>query len=85
MAQDEGTGTRAAEPFYDAGDLSCGELLIELRRRILGVRPGETILVRARDPAAPLDIPAWCWTTGNALVWEKHPDYRIRRGEPKEG
>lgn len=76
-----GTGTEAGEAFYDAGDLACGELLIELRRRILALRPGEVLQVRATDPAAPLDIPAWCWTTGHGLEREKHPRYWIRRKE----
>ena len=70
-----------AEVEYDAGDLSCGELLIELRRRMLRLRPGDVLAVRATDPAAPLDIPAWCHTTGHALVEDRHPRYRIRRKE----
>jgi len=81
MVEDEETKTRPAEASYDAGDLGCGELLIELRRRILALRPGEVLRVRATDPAAPLDIPAWCFTTGHALVEERRPEYRIRRKE----
>lgn len=83
MVDDEATTSEAAsrEVSYDAGDLSCGELLVELRRRMLDLRPGDVLSVRATDPAAPLDIPAWCWTTGHALVRAKHPLYRIRRKE----
>jgi tRNA 2-thiouridine synthesizing protein A len=72
---------RRREVVYDAGDLSCGELVMELRRRLLGLPPGTVLAVRATDPAAPLDIPAWCHTTGHALVEERHPLYRIRRKE----
>ena len=68
-----------ADGTYDAGDLGCGELLIELRRRILALRPGGVLEVTARDPAAPLDIPAWCHTTGHGLAGEKPPVYWIRR------
>ena len=71
----------AIQQEYDAGDLGCGELLIELRRRVLRLRPGELLSVRATDPAAPLDIPAWCFMTGHALVEERPPVYRIRRKE----
>lgn len=69
------------ETFYDAGDLACGELLIELRRRMLGLGPGDVLRVRATDPAAPLDIPAWCWTTGHRLDRDSHPTYWIRKKE----
>ena len=69
------------DAFYDAGDLACGELLIELRRRMIGLGPGEVLLVRATDPAAPLDIPAWCWTTGHRLVQDRPPLYGIRKKE----
>jgi tRNA 2-thiouridine synthesizing protein A len=82
MLEDEGaTETEAAGAFYDAGDLACGELLIELRRRMLGLAPGDVLRVRATDPAAPLDIPAWCWSTGHRLDRERHPLYWIRRKE----
>jgi tRNA 2-thiouridine synthesizing protein A len=82
MLEDEGsTGTDAGQAFYDAGDLACGELLIELRRRMLGLGPGDLLLVRATDPAAPLDIPAWCWTTGHRLEQDRHPMYGIRKKE----
>ena len=73
--------TSAEKAFYDAGDLSCGELLIELRRRMLDLAPGDVLRVRATDPAAPLDIPAWCWTTGHGLEQERHPMYWIRKKE----
>ncbi len=85
MIDDEGGVSveteRAGEVVYDAGDLSCGELVMELRRRLLLLRPGTVLAVRATDPAAPLDIPAWCFTTGHALLEERHPLYRIRRKE----
>ncbi len=82
MSEDTGrAGTEAVAASYDAGDLSCGELLIELRARILALRPGEILQVRATDPAAPLDIPAWCWSTGHGLTKQEHPRYWIRRKE----
>lgn len=77
--EDEGPAVATREFAYDAGDLSCGELLIELRRRMLSLRPGDLLAVTALDPAAPLDIPAWCHTTGHDLVVDRHPQYKIRR------
>ena len=43
--------------------------------------PGAVLAVTARDPAAPLDIPAWCFSTGHRLAAESPPLYWIRRKE----
>ncbi len=64
---------------WDAGQLGCGELVLELRRRVERLAPGGVLLLRALDSGAPEDIPAWCRLTGHALVREEHPDYWIRR------
>ena len=67
---------------WDAGDLGCGDLVLELRRRMESLKPGQVLALVARDPGAPADIPAWCRMTGHALVAEQHPTYLIRRKEP---
>lgn len=66
---------------WNAGELSCGELVLELRRRMRALPPGSIIKVTALDPAAPEDMPAWCRLTGHALVHARHPSYFIRRKE----
>jgi tRNA 2-thiouridine synthesizing protein A len=66
---------------WDAGDMGCGELVLELRARLAGLRPGQLFELIARDPGAPADIPAWCRMTGHTLVSQEHPVYRIRRKE----
>lgn len=68
---------------WDAGDLGCGELVIELRFKLKAMRPGQIMRLRANDPGAPHDIPAWCRMTKDALV---HTDpgnklYFIARGD----
>jgi NifU-like protein involved in Fe-S cluster formation/TusA-related sulfurtransferase len=68
---------------WDAGDLGCGELVLELRGRLAAV-PGRVLRVIALDPGAPEDIPAWCRLTGHALIAqdEATSSYWIRaRGE----
>ncbi len=50
-----------------------------LRTRVLALAPGALFRLRATDPAAPEDIPAWCRLTGHALVSAEHPLYLIRR------
>jgi tRNA 2-thiouridine synthesizing protein A len=66
---------------WDAGDLGCGELVLELRMRLAAMSPGRVLRLTARDPGAPLDLPAWCRMTGHTLVSGQHPVYLIRRKE----
>lgn len=79
-AQTPASGTTmAADVHWDAGDLGCGELVLELRQRMRAMAPGQVLALRATDPGAPLDIPAWCDLTGHALLRAAHPDYLLRR------
>ncbi len=57
----------SASDVWDAGDLGCGELVLELRARLLAA-PGRVHRVIALDPGAPEDIPSWCRMTGHELV-----------------
>lgn len=59
-----------ATEVWDAGQLGCGELVLELRGRLQAM-PGKVLRVIALDPGAPEDIPAWCRLTGHAL---RHDD-----------
>ena len=71
------------EPQHDvewnAGDMGCGELVLELRNRMLAMHAGDVLLLVARDPGAREDLPAWCLMTRHTLVHADHPDYWIRR------
>ena len=57
----------SADEMWDAGDLGCGPLVLELRKRLRKM-PGLVLKVTALDPGAPIDLPAWCRLTGNELV-----------------
>ncbi|GAB7110034.1 hypothetical protein JCM4814A_83490 [Streptomyces phaeofaciens JCM 4814] len=52
----------------DGTGLLCVTLLLRLVKRIDGARPGTLVHVIATDPAAPLDLPAWCHMTGHTYV-----------------
>ena len=52
---------------WDAGDLGCGPLLIQLRKRLLAM-PGHVLRLNATDAGAPEDIPSYCRMTGHVLV-----------------
>jgi tRNA 2-thiouridine synthesizing protein A len=72
------------EAEWDAGDLGCGELVIELRFRLAELPPGSTIRVRATDTGAAEDLPAWCRMTGHRLVHQDasaHHFFIARRPE----
>jgi tRNA 2-thiouridine synthesizing protein A len=71
-----------ADEEWDAGDLGCGELVLELKMRLDRMPPGRVIKVTALDPGAPADMPAWCRLTGHTLLREAHPVYLIRRNHP---
>lgn len=76
-----GGARRPADAEWDAGDLGCGELVLELRHRLAAMTPGQVLRLVARDPGAPADVPAWCRLTGHTLVFQQHPMYEIRRKE----
>ncbi|MFN8542997.1 MAG: sulfurtransferase TusA family protein [Candidatus Binatia bacterium] len=69
----------AADAEWDAGDMGCGDLVLELRTRLSALAPGAALRIVARDPGAPEDLPAWCNMTGHRLVFARHPDYLIER------
>lgn len=66
---------------WDAGDLGCGDLVLQLRGRMRALSPGDVLELVALDPGASSDIPAWCGLTGHALVRQAPPSFWIRRKE----
>lgn len=67
---------------WDAGDLGCGDLVLQLRFKLETLAPGEVLRLVALDAGARADVPAWCRMTGHALLAADHPVYLIRRKEP---
>jgi cysteine desulfurase len=61
----------------------CPVPVIELAKAILTVAVGETVEVLSDDPAARVDIPAWCRMRGQEYVGERPRDrgasYLVRR------
>jgi tRNA 2-thiouridine synthesizing protein A len=68
-----------ADAEWNAGDMGCGELVLELRFRMLDLPHGGVLRLIARDPGAPEDLPAWCRMTGHTLKRAEHPEYWIER------
>ena len=52
----------------------CPVPVIELARAILTVEVGDTVEVLSDDPAARVDIPAWCRMRGQEYIGEQPRD-----------
>ncbi len=75
-------GTAALDRgHWDAGDMACGDLVLELRRRLAKMAPGQLLELTAYDSAAAEDIPAWCGLTRHILLAAEPPVYLIKRKE----
>lgn len=56
----------------DGAGLLCVRLLLKLRGVLDSVQPGTLVHVVTTDPAAPLDLPAWCDLTGHHYLGQIH-------------
>jgi tRNA 2-thiouridine synthesizing protein A len=70
-----------ADVEWNAGDLGCGDLVLQLMMRMKTLHPGAVLRLVALDPGAAADIPAWCRMTGHTLIEQHPPVYLIRRKE----
>jgi tRNA 2-thiouridine synthesizing protein A len=64
---------------FDGGDTGCGELLLDLLLFFKDKPDGALVRVRALDPGAPLEIPAWCRITGHDLATANYPIFEITK------
>ncbi len=65
------------EALIDGGGRACGELLLVLNAHVSTVRPGSRLRLVATDPAAAIDLPAWCHLTGHRYLGDgREPDGR---------
>lgn len=68
----------------DCRDLPCPMPVIELARHLADVAVGELLAVVAHDPAAAVDVPAWCRMKGQEyagadVAGDGAPRYVVRR------
>ncbi|WP_055480215.1 sulfurtransferase TusA family protein [Sphaerimonospora mesophila] len=82
MSHETNDGRAAGPVVLDGGDRRCVRLLIELRSLVDGLAPGDVVHLIATDPAAPIDLPAWCHLTGHSylgpLPEADRPTYALR-------
>ena len=68
----------------DCRGMPCPRPIIELAKAFGSVQPGEVIGVVADDPAARVDVQAWCRMRGQEYAGEQAaedgvPTYLVRR------
>lgn len=83
LGGEEAQATEFAAPrVLDARGLRCVQVLLRLRRVVEALAPGAIVQVVTDDPAAPLDLPAWCHLTGHDYLGPHGsvlgPAYRIK-------
>lgn len=64
--------------LVDGGDRRCVALLLELRTHLAGLADGTVVHIITTDPAAPLDLPAWCHLTGHTYLGQLDPTTTAR-------
>ena len=73
-----------ADYILDLGEKNCSQLIMEVMLAMRTMENGQTLLITAHDPSAPIDLEAWCRMTGNTLA-QRIPDsgrnqFLIRKG-----
>ena len=69
----------------DARGLACPLPLTMAKHRIAELRPGETLVVLATDPEAPIDLSAWAAREGHGyeeLARDGYAEFRVTRAVP---
>lgn len=67
----------------DARGLACPLPLTMARRRMAELAPGETLVVLATDPEAPIDLAAWAAREGHGYAAEDRggwTEFVLRKG-----
>lgn len=52
----------------EGAGLLCVQVLLKLRQQLAGAPPGTVFHVVTDDPAASLDLDAWCHMTGHTFL-----------------
>ncbi len=68
MPADSPDFTVTPDLVLDVTGLNCPMPLLKTRQQLRGLDPGMVLLVRASDPGAKRDIPAWLRQTQHSLV-----------------
>lgn len=60
--------------ILDARGLKCPLPVLKMEKRLAQLPAGATLIVRATDPIAKLDIPLYCLQNGHSCAMEPETD-----------
>lgn len=83
MTENDRTPDWEHDVLLDAGELGCGELIMQLKENVQPLPHGARVLVIARDIGAAPELGAWCHMTENLLARDDREFFLIvrQRGE----
>ena len=74
-----GAGAVSPDVVVDCLGRPCPVPVIELARAVAAAEVGTVVEVLSDDPAARLDVPAWCRLRGQEYLGETASGYLVRR------
>jgi tRNA 2-thiouridine synthesizing protein A len=64
----------------DARGLRCPLPLVKTKLALEELEPGQTVLVLATDPEAPIDLAAWANQAGHGFLERGAGEYELTKG-----
>jgi tRNA 2-thiouridine synthesizing protein A len=71
---DNSSGDNGPASVLDCTGLRCPLPVIRLAQAVQSARPGDVVRLLADDPAALVDVPAWCRMRDQELLGVDQPD-----------
>lgn len=63
---------------WDTGNLSAGEILIQLKKKIAGMNPGNILKLKTKESSLKDALFSWSLLTGNQLLRSKESEFYIK-------
>ncbi|HMV44880.1 MAG TPA: alpha/beta fold hydrolase [Leptospiraceae bacterium] len=64
---------------WDTGNLSSGEILIQLKKKMANLNPGNILKLKTKDSGLKDALFSWSLLTGNKLIRTKESEFYIKR------
>jgi len=58
----------APDQTLDVSGLQCPGPIVQVKKAVENLEPGQVLKVTSTDPGFAADVPAWCYRTGNMLI-----------------
>jgi tRNA 2-thiouridine synthesizing protein A len=68
----------AADRTLDTSGLACPLPVLKARKALLGMAPGQRLIVIATDPMAAIDLPHFCNESGHRLIAQAQDGVALR-------